>query len=96
MFFFGSCDKTLSQIKNKLNKVYPTIIYKTLNPGYDNNVDLLSQNSYIDLINAFHPDILYVSLGAPKQEIWINQNAEKLNVGTIYGLGAAFFFEPIF
>ena len=41
----------------------------------------------IDKINAAAPDLLLVCLGAPKQEIWMRNNADKLNVGLMMGLG---------
>ncbi len=40
-------------------------------------------------INAAAPDLLLVCLGAPKQEIWMAENAGKLNVGLMAGLGGA-------
>lgn len=41
----------------------------------------------IEKINATAPDLLLVCLGAPKQEIWMHNNASKLNVGLMMGLG---------
>ena len=41
----------------------------------------------IDDINQKAPDILLVCLGAPKQELWITKNLNKLNVGLCVGAG---------
>ena len=41
-------------------------------------------------INAAKPDVLFVSLTAPKQDIWIHQQLEHLNVNLAIGIGAAF------
>ena len=41
-------------------------------------------------INAAKPDVLFVSLTAPKQDIWIHQQLEHLNVKLAIGIGAAF------
>ena len=41
-------------------------------------------------INAAKPDVLFVSLTAPKQDIWIHQQLEHLNVKLAIGVGAAF------
>lgn len=43
----------------------------------------------IDEINAAKPDLLFVCLGAPKQEIWMQRNAPKLKVGLMAGLGGS-------
>jgi N-acetylglucosaminyldiphosphoundecaprenol N-acetyl-beta-D-mannosaminyltransferase len=44
----------------------------------------------IEAINAVKPDILLVSLTAPKQDIWIAENLEKLNTHVAIGIGGAF------
>jgi N-acetylglucosaminyldiphosphoundecaprenol N-acetyl-beta-D-mannosaminyltransferase len=41
-------------------------------------------------INAAKPDILWIGLGAPKQERWIAENLERLSVRVAIGVGAAF------
>jgi len=41
-------------------------------------------------INELNPNILWVGLGAPRQEKWIYQNFNKLNVNIAIGVGAAF------
>lgn len=43
----------------------------------------------IEKINAAAPDLLLVCLGAPKQELWMRENANKLKVGLMMGLGGA-------
>lgn len=43
----------------------------------------------IEKINAAAPDLLLVCLGAPKQELWMQENAPKLNVGLMAGLGGS-------
>lgn len=44
------------------------------------------------MINATKPDILWVGLGAPKQDIWMYEHREKLDVSVMHGVGAAFDF----
>lgn len=43
-------------------------------------------------INAIAPDIIWVSLGAPKQEIFMNKIIPFLDHGVMFGIGAAFNF----
>jgi len=45
--------------------------------------------SVIKHINRFKPDILFVALGAPKQEKWVMHNLDKLNVGGAMVVGGA-------
>ena len=44
----------------------------------------------IEAINAAKPDILLVSLTAPKQDIWIAENLDKLGTHVAIGIGGAF------
>ena len=51
-----------------------------------------NQPEIIERINAAKPDILFVALGNPKQELWMGRNAEKLDVGAMIGIGGTFNF----
>jgi N-acetylglucosaminyldiphosphoundecaprenol N-acetyl-beta-D-mannosaminyltransferase len=46
----------------------------------------------IETINRAAPDVLWVGLGAPKQEMWMHQHRGKLRVPVMIGVGAAFDF----
>ena len=46
----------------------------------------------IALINKVKPDVLFVGLGAPKQERWIWRHKNELQVPVFIGVGAAFDF----
>jgi len=50
------------------------------------------QPEIIERINAAKPDILFVALGNPKQELWMGRNAAKLDVGVMIGVGGTFNF----
>ncbi len=50
------------------------------------------QEEVIDEINLVKPDILLVALGCPLQENWILENAPRLKVPAIFGVGALFDF----
>ena len=50
------------------------------------------QPEIVARINAAKPDILFVALGNPKQELWMGRNAAKLNVGVMIGIGGTFNF----
>jgi N-acetylglucosaminyldiphosphoundecaprenol N-acetyl-beta-D-mannosaminyltransferase len=57
------------------------------NPGFENNPAELTHIR--GLIDSTTPDLLCVAFGAPKQEIWIQQNRHQLPVGAILPVGAA-------
>lgn len=43
-------------------------------------------------INAARPDLLFVALGVPRQELWITRHWAELDVGTALAVGALFDF----
>ncbi len=60
-----------------------------------NNINIVGTESdeknVIDKINNFVANIVFVALGAPKQEKWIYNNKEKMpNVKVFMGVGGAF------
>jgi len=52
----------------------------------------IEQPEIVDRINAAKPDILFVALGNPKQELWMGRNAAKLDVPVMIGVGGTFNF----
>ena len=48
------------------------------------------QRDVIDRINRSGADVLWVALGCPKQELWMYENRNRLNVPVIVGVGQAF------
>ena len=50
------------------------------------------QPEIIERINAAKPNLLFVALGNPKQELWMGRNAAKLRVPAMIGVGGTFNF----
>ena len=50
------------------------------------------QPDIVARINAARPDLLFVALGNPKQELWIGRNAARVNVPVMMGVGGTFNF----
>jgi len=50
-------------------------------------------NDIVEKINKAKPNILWVGLGAPRQETWIYRNLDRLQVNIAVGVGAAFDYE---
>ena len=50
------------------------------------------QPEIAERINAAKPDLLFVALGNPKQELWMGRNADRLDVSVMIGVGGTFNF----
>jgi N-acetylglucosaminyldiphosphoundecaprenol N-acetyl-beta-D-mannosaminyltransferase len=91
--FLGSNIETLDGVREYLIKFNPDIkesIFLPL-PFRDNPKDFNYQQISL-VINENKPDIILVSLGAPKQEQFMFYLKPHLKKGIMFGLGAAFSF----
>lgn len=56
------------------------------------SIDKFNYDQIARDLNSLNVDIIWVSLGAPKQEFFINNLFPLLNKGLLFGIGAAFNF----
>ena len=90
MFFFGGGKKTAESdavsalAAKKMCEKYPGLNVVGTRDGYFAKEDV---PEIIDMINNSGAKILFVCLGAPKQERWIYDNREALKVNFAAGLG---------
>jgi N-acetylglucosaminyldiphosphoundecaprenol N-acetyl-beta-D-mannosaminyltransferase len=79
--------------KAKLEERYPgLLICGTDCPplGFEKNPE--QESRILQKIQAATPDIIFVALGAPKQELWMYRSAPLLKSGVLLGIGAALEF----
>jgi len=92
-FFLGSTDATLASIKEKMCVEYPNIKFAgSYSPPYKPEFSAEDSRKMIESVNAAKPDVLWVGMTAPKQEKWIHQHRDQLNVKFIGAIGAVFDF----
>ena len=92
VFYLGSSPKTLKKIELRLSKEYPNIKFDCYSPPYKQKFNLEDSSQMIKSANRFEPDILFVGMTAPKQEIWVNEHKNELNAKIICSIGAVFDF----
>ena len=90
-YFYGSEDFVLKKMIGKLKNDFPNINIVGSSSPPVGSYDKLMQEEYVkDIIDA-EPDIVWVSLGFPKQELFINLFQEKYSVeSNLVGIGAVF------
>ena len=90
-YFIGAKKGVALQLAEKYQLLYPSIRIAGYSTPPFAAVFSKEQNDAICAdINAANPDVLFVSLTAPKQDIWIHQQLPHLNVKLAIGVGAAF------
>ncbi|MBP5547939.1 MAG: WecB/TagA/CpsF family glycosyltransferase [Bacteroidales bacterium] len=93
VYYMGSSPQVLQLIANKLHKEFPTITARTHSPSFCDKLSKDESLSIVTDINNFAPDVLFVSMTAPKQEKWVKQYKSLLtNVKIIASIGAVFEF----
>ena len=92
VFFFGSTDTVLQRMCVKVAAQYPNVVIAgSLAPVFGKFTED-QNNSYVKAINGARPDVLWVGMTAPKQELWVNQNKGHLRVTLVGSVGAVFDF----
>jgi len=89
VFLLGASPQVIQKTTEKLVKEYPNIIITGHIDGYryNDNPELLCSH-----INQTDTDLLFVAMGAPRQEQWINDNLKQLNIKAAIGVGGLFDF----
>ncbi len=90
VFFLGSTQKTLNRIKKRAAIDFPNSIVKGYSPSFSNRFEDNENAFIIKQINKEKPEVLFIGLTAPKQEIWAYKNIQKLNVNLICCIGGVF------
>lgn len=88
-FFYGSTQETLDALKEKLAVRYPKLIIAGMYAPPFGAVTAGEDAEHINIINKTNPDIVWVGLGAPKQERWMYYHTNRINAVMI-GVGAGF------
>ena len=92
-FFYGSTPQTLEKLTQRLKQRFPNcrIVgyyappFRALTPTEKDEV--------LTMINKASPDIIWVGLGAPRQEYWMEETWHQLKPAILMGVGAAFDFN---
>lgn len=90
MYFYGGSERVLGLLVDALRRRYPgLVVVGTESPPY-RPLTAQERLETIERINAARPAILWVGLGAPKQERWMSDMRPHLDAAVLLGCGAAF------
>ena len=93
LFFLGGLPGVAEKAAIKLKQLNPSLcVSGTYSPPFGFDKDSTESERIVNMINDAGADILFVGVGAPKQEKWAAQYMSQLNVGPILGVGASFDF----
>ncbi len=91
-YFYGATGEALEKLGSTLARRFPGLeIAGSLAPPFQ-ALSAAEDQAVVDRINAARPDIVWVALGAPKQDRWMAAHLGRISAPVMIGVGAAFDF----
>jgi len=84
LYLLGSKPGIAEQAGENLKQKYPGLVICGMADGY-----FKDEATVVEKINRARPDVLFVCLGAPKQERFMAAHRKELDVGLMIGLGGS-------
>lgn len=84
VFFYGAKEEVSAGAVEILQKRFPGLKVVGRQNGYVRSEEM---DSMIDEINASGAQILFIALGSPRQEKWVAQYGDQLQIKVIQGIG---------
>ncbi len=90
---YGSTPEVLEALEANLKTRFPGIcIVERIAPPF-RALDASEKLAISERINRAMPDVVWVGLGTPKQDLWLGEFREKLDAPVLVAVGAAFNFH---
>lgn len=87
VYLLGGKGDTAGRVIQKMTLQYPGVRFVGWHDGY---FDADREKQIIDEINDKQVDILFVGFGCPKQELWVDEHLDQLQVKSIITCGGLF------
>ena len=93
VFLLGAAEGVAALAAEKMKKQWPHVeTVGVYSPPMGFEKDPSETEKILDQIAATEPDAVVVGLGAPKQEIWVHENAERIQSKVAFCVGATIDF----
>ena len=91
-FYYGGGPGIAEKLAQRLGEKFPALkVVGTYSPPF-RPLTPEEDQQIVDMINEADPDVLWVGLGAPKQDRWMAEHFGRVKVPVMIGVGAAFDF----
>ena len=89
LYLLGSEPGVTAQAAERLRQRYPRLTVSGSHHGYF-EPGSPHDDRVVEHINERKPDIVLVGMGTPRQELWVEHNAHRLDTGVVWTVGALF------
>ncbi|MBS4204760.1 WecB/TagA/CpsF family glycosyltransferase [Lederbergia citrea] len=86
VFFLGSREDVIKQTVQNVKKDYPNLIIG----GYHHGFFKENDQQILNMVKNANSDLIFVALGFPKQEYWIQNHIDSFHKGIFMGVGGSF------
>jgi N-acetylglucosaminyldiphosphoundecaprenol N-acetyl-beta-D-mannosaminyltransferase len=89
-YFYGGAEGVPGQLAAALTARFPGLqVVGGYSPPF-RPLTAEEDRQVVARINAARPDVVWVGLGSPKQDLWMAEHRERLSAPLLVGVGAAF------
>jgi N-acetylglucosaminyldiphosphoundecaprenol N-acetyl-beta-D-mannosaminyltransferase len=92
-YLYGGGEGVIDTLAERLSALYPGVQIVGRSAPPIASVEELASEAVVRKINQAGPDIVWVGLGTPKQELWMADTRSRLEAPALIGVGAAFDFN---
>lgn len=92
VYFFGSSRETLVQLATRVSAAFPALPVAGFEAPPFRPLTAQEDNDVVERINFSGAGLVFVGLGCPKQEFWMQAHRGRVNA-VMLGVGAAFDFH---
>ena len=89
VFYLGSKPGVAARGADVLRERYPRLNIRTAHGYFDASSSSNENNLLLSSIRDYHPHLLLVGMGMPRQEHWVLDNLDKIDANAILVCGAA-------
>jgi N-acetylglucosaminyldiphosphoundecaprenol N-acetyl-beta-D-mannosaminyltransferase len=93
VFYLGGAPGVAEAACANLSKAWPNARLAARHGYIDPDPASAENQAVLAQIEAFSPDILFIGMGMPRQEMWILKNRAAVARGVMFSVGAAFDYE---
>ncbi|MCQ6278674.1 WecB/TagA/CpsF family glycosyltransferase [Bacillus sp. EB600] len=86
-YFLGAKEEVVTKALANVKDIYSGLTIAGYHNGYFKDSD---SDSIVDEIIMKSPDLIFVALGFPRQEMWICENSKVFKKGLFMGVGGSF------
>lgn len=86
VFLLGAKENVVRKTATNIQGKYPNVTIV----GFHHGFFTLNDEKIVEMVKATQPDIIFVALGYPRQEQWIQQFITQFDKGLFIGVGGSF------